>query len=556
MKRLSTSAVAVILTSLSSCSSTESADSRTPVEVARSADTPIERAEESPSELDRRPVEVAEVTPLETGAGEAEWLPRLRRVCEEVGDPKDWTKRQTDGWEPWKDKLALTVVDARLHSPAFKTWGLASVDDPAKWAPVRHAGPFFGLGLTIEVENTSTSVLQSDDIYVWATLETNAGQHTCFADAKAARSWDPFAKKGAGGWVTEKSYPEWPFRPKEKKRYVVYQPSCFSSVEMEGGPKSLKVEVYSRFRPLGGELVIAGPLAVIEQAGDTLRAAPLAEPGAKVTLGGKKPVEVRQWAVSGDQVLVDDGKKASWVPYSSIVGMTPGKLPTTVTAPDAAPEFNETLGTSALIIKDWQLAGWRTQGGAVALGHKVVSANVAIAIDSSAFQKTMDQAVADAQTAATTAAGQVAIKQAEVDGAKAVAASSAGTESETAAKDTLSAAEDALAEAVKAQKAADGAVAAASKALASGLAGYLKAQAAQVDCGSFLLDVGRAQLKPRKGSFGSAECKALLAGTPVAGVVSFDLERWDTPVALVWKGSAGLKVHLVASKAIGDVPAE
>ena len=212
---------------------------------------------------------------------------------------------------------------------------------------------------------------------------------------------------------------------------------------------------------------------------------------------------------------------------------------------------------TGLVIKDWHLAGWRTQGGAVALGRKVAPANVAIAVDSSAFQKTMDQAVANAQAAATNAAGQVAVKQAEVDGAKMVAVSSAGTDSEAAAKDTLSVAEeDALAEAVKAQEAADAAVAAASKALASGLAGYLKAQAAQIDCGSLLLDVGRAQLKPRKGSFGAAECKVLLVGMPVSGAISLDLERWHPPVALIWEGSAGLKLHLVASTATGDVRAE
>ncbi len=505
---------------------------------------------------DGRARRAMEVPDQETGAGESEWLPRLRRVCEDIENPKDWTKRQTEGWEPWKDKVALQVVDARLHSPAFKTWNIAAVDDPAKNTAVRHSGPFYGLALTVELENKSTEVLTGDDIYVWATLETKAGKHVCFADGKAQRSWDPFAKKGVGAFVNEKAWAEWPLRPQEKKRYTVTQASCFTEVELEGKAAALKVEVYARFKPVGGETVIAGPLAVVEQAGDSVRGAPLAAGGGDDLVKGKTPVAVKTWALWGDHVLVSDAKKAWWTPAPTLNSVTPGKAPETAAVPAEAPEYANVFGTTALAIKGWTLAGWRSQNGGIALGRKLVSAQVAIAIDSSSVQTTLDATLSEAKSAATAAATTVTVKQAEVDAAKAAATAVAGTESEAAAKETQKAAEVALADATKAQKAADAAVATATKALTSGVAGYLKAQAAQIDCGSFVLDVGRTQLKPRKGSFGATECKALLSGTAAAGTIWFDLERWDVPVALIWKGSAGLQLHTVLSHAIGDVPAE
>jgi hypothetical protein len=544
-----------LIPAFSGCTSEAPANAPIAVAVTSAVDTEA-RADDPSDARARRAVEVsADATP-QTGAAESEWLPRLRRVCEDIDDPKEQAKRETEGWEGWKEKLAVRVVDFNLYSPTFKTWSLAAVDDPAKSTAVRHAGPFYGVGLTVEVENSSDTVVQGDDIYVWTTLKTKAGEHLCFADAKVARSWDPFAKKGVGGFVTEKSYPEWPFRPKEKKRYAAYQPDCFTAVDLEGGPVSVKVEVFARFRPVGGKVVIAGPLATFERSGDELRGAPLATAGADDVLRGKTPTNVTVWAAAAHQVLVSDGKKFFWTAAASLGSASPERPIATSAVPETTPEYSQVFGSTTVSIKDFAAAGWRTLNGTVALGHKVVTAQVSLSVDSSAFQKTMDAAVTDAQAAATAAASTVAVKQAELDAAKTILTSSAGSESEATAKESVATATTALADATKAQKAADGAVTAATKALASGLAGFLKAQAAQVDCGSFLLDVGRAQLKPRKGSFGAAACKALVAGTPVTGALSFDLERWDAPVALIWKGSVGPQAHVVLSHALGDVLAD
>ena len=508
----------------------------------------------------RAPAEEARVEPAPAEQGgdvDPAWLKHLRRVCDEVTSPEERKTRHTDGWETYKDKIAVKVSDLRIWSPVFGKWSLTKIDAD-KTAGVTHRGPYYGYGLTVELENKSDQVLDADNVYVWATFKSKAGERTCFADARDSRSWNPFARKGAGDWVRETEYPEWPLRPGERKRYTVNRPVCFESLWAESEPTEVTVDVYARFNPLGKDMVIAGPLASFKRPGDLLRGVPLGGSDQIVQrIDGKALKAVRALYMAGDQVLTLDDKKATWIPQDQLQGLTPEKPPVFEAMPKSPEAYKKGFGSLTLTIGAWKVAGWRTLAGAVKSGRKLVSANVGISVDTASVKSTLEAAVTAAQGKVAETSGDVTAKEAAATVADGALASAAGTDGEAAAKEAAAKAKADLKAAQAAQKDAAKALAAAEKAMTGGVADFLKTQAKAVDCGSFRLEVGRASLKPFKGSFGAAECKALLGGAPANGTISFELERWDMPFALTWAGTGGALQSLrTASQELGGVQKE
>ncbi|MFT5429428.1 MAG: hypothetical protein ACI9OJ_000099 [Myxococcota bacterium] len=534
----------------------------TAVTVSANAETVTTRTSVDEARHDRMPIEVSEAT-IETAQGaesgkDPVWLPRLQRVCKDLAEPSDRTTRNTDGWDAWKSKVDLSVRDLHVFSPQFKTWSLAKVDDATKLSKVKHKGPYYGFGLTVELENKSDSVLDGDNIYVWATFKSKGGERVCFSDASAQRSWNPFAKKGKGAWIKEKDYSEWPLRPSERKRYTITRTSCMTALFTETDVESVKIEVYARFRPLGNDVVIAGPLATFERSGEMLRGVPVAAASAtqRIFRGTKKaPIPVQALYKAGDHVLVLEDKKARWVPEAVLMGTGPNKPLKSEPLPAATPAFDKSWGQLTMKVDNWRVDGWRKFDGKLKQGHKLISADVEISVDTSSVTSTLEAAVTTAQTAVTDATAELTAKEAGVTAADAGATAVAGTEGEATAKDAVKAAKAAAKGAKAILKGAAKNLKNAQKAMGGGVSKFLKEQAKAVNCGSFKLEVGRAQLKPFKGSMGKKECKAILGGETVKGTVSFDAARWDMPFALTWQGTGkSVQSYRIASKAVGAIP--
>ncbi len=516
----------------------------------------------APEPAPRAPAEpvVAESLPFGSAAGAAETsaiLEALRGLCRQLDTPAA-DERATAGSEAWKTKFAVDVRDFRLYSPEFRAWTLASVDNPERTSTVRQRGPFFGFGLTVEVENRGDAVVTGDNVWVWATYTFAGGKQVCFARADAERSFDPHANKGAGAFIRERDVPEWPFRPGERKRYTVTETSCPTLLLAELQPSDVTLELYLRFVVPGGDPLVVGPLATLQRKGGLLRGLPLAEAARAVQHTTKKGSEaMTAHYATGDRLLAAAGKTLAWLPVAEFKGFTPDKPPPLAELPAATPEFSRNYGGLAVAIRNWQVSGWRALKGAVALGHRVVEADVSLSIDAAAVQQTLQAALqaaqgrlGEAQKAATAAGQALATAETQAGAAK-------GSPGEAAAKDAAGAAKAALKAAEKAQKDAEKALKDAEKNLTGGVAAFLKEQAKAIDCGSFRLDVAHGQLKPMKDSFGSKECKALLAGQPAAGRLRFDLQRWDMPFALVWKGPGGeIQVYPVASGTLAKVLAD
>ncbi|MFT7623340.1 MAG: hypothetical protein ACI9WU_002523 [Myxococcota bacterium] len=507
------------------------------------------------SRFERKNIEVAEALP---GAGDdPSWMPRLRRVCEEVQEPEKRTTRHTEGWEAWQSKLDIQVKDLRLFSPSFSKWTVSSVGNEAKVDKVRARGPFYGYGLTVEVENKSDQVLSGDNIYVWVTYKSKTGERVCFADATANRSFNPFAKPKKSPWIKEKEFSEWPLRPNERKRYTVVRTSCFNSIFVETEPTEVTVEVYMRFRPLGGDKVIAGPLKTYKRDGELLRGMPLADQNKTRMLRARKaPVPVRALFTAADHVLVVADKKSKWVPFHNLVGVTPDSPLETVALPATPKDFSQQYGNLTLKIDNWGVSGWRDYAGLLKQGHKLLTADVEISVDTSSITQALQTTLNSANELVAAAQADVAAKEAGVSAAETVAASVAGTEAEAGAKAGIKAAKASLKTAQKALKAAAKGQKAATKSMAGGVSKFLKVQAKAIGCGSFKVDVGRGAAKPHKklSTLTKKSCKPLLAGQTVKGKLAFDLSRWDLPFMVSWTGPGKtVQTHSIASKALAKI---
>jgi len=511
----------------------------------------VEKANESP-----RSIDVAPSTLVSGGDMNDEWLGRLRTVCRDIEAPETRKTRKTAGSAVWKDKLKLVVKDFRLYSPNFKKWTLRRVDNSYKSGSIRHRGPFYGFGLTVEVTNNSAQVLNGDSVYVWATFKSKTGERVCYAAADASRSWNPFAKKGLGAWEKEREFSEWPLRPGERKRYTVSRTSCPVQMFLESEPTDVSVEVYSSFRPLGGDRVVSGPMATLNREGALLRGLPLADSSKIQQRIGRKGISaVNALYAAGDHVLIAESKKVSWIPIDELSGTSPTNPIKTESLPAMTAAYSKKYGNLSLQIDNWRTEGWKSHAGKVKQGHKVVKADVSIQIDASSVQQQLTNAVEAAQQQIVMLQQAQTEKQAAVEIAKTMLLAVKGTDGASAAKQALKAAKSDLKNSGKVLKRGQKALKAAEKAMGGGLGSFLKTQSKAVNCGSFKLNVGRKQLSPMKKSFGKKECAALMGGLPVQGTVSFDLERWDMPFVLTWKSTGGgLETYRVASQAMGNIP--
>ena len=485
------------------------------------------------------------------------WVGKVIQLCEEVKKPER-KERTTEGWQVWQDRIDVKVKDFRLYSPLFRNWVLAKVDDDAKTTKIKHRGPFFGYGMTVEVTNNSDQVLLGDTVYVWATFTSKTGERVCFAKASEERAWNPFANKGEGGWVREKEYSEWPLRPTERKRYNVAADDCFAAMFLETELTNVKVEAYVGFRPMGAEAVVMGPVATFDRPGALLRGLPVAEASRTLQRVTRKGLSAVTGLLSvGSHVLVSAEKKVEWIGAGEILGLGPNNPIQTTTLPATAPAFTKTYGSLSLRISDWKVQNWIELGGKLKQGHKLLTAQVDISVDTSKVTAELEAAVNAASAALATAESTYGLKSQAADQAKEAEKAAKGTEGYAEAKAAAKAAKAEAKTAKKALKSAQKVMKSAQKALGKGVSGFLKAQAKAVDCGSFQVDVGRKALKPTKDSFGSKTCKALTAGVPVSGRLAFDLERWDMPFVLKWKGPGKAYVtHVIASQALARIPKE
>ena len=530
----------------------ESHSDRTAVEVEPADQERLVRADDKVEQRQERD-SIAQNESQQGGDGVAisdQTVKDLRKVCRDIEEPTSRATRHTDGWEKYKDNVKLTVKDFRLYSPYFKKWTLQKIDNPDKSGKVRHGGPYYGFGLTVEVENTGDEVLSGDNVYVWATFKSKTGERVCFGDAEANRSWNPFAKKGVGAWSKEKEYSEWPLRPQETKRYTVSRGSCFSSLFIETELTDVEVEVYSRFRPLGGDMVIAGPLKTFKRKGNLLRGVPLAGSAAIQRVKTKKgDIPARALYAAGDHVLVVGDKKSGWLPIASLAGVGPDSPLETDELPSKTKDYDKTTGALTLKIDGWKVESWRKYNGKLKQGHKMLSANVSISVDTSSVTAQLEASVAAAQTLQTNASVDLTTKETGLTVALASATAAAGTDGEAAAKAAIKAAKADIKTAKKALKNADKGLKGAQKAMGGGISKFLKEQIKAVGCGSFKVDVGRGKLKMHKDStLNKKTCKPLASGESVTGRVRFDLQRWDLPFVLSWVGTGkALQTHRIAS---------
>jgi len=529
---------------------------------AVSVNDPVTQPENKPDltqqkNTEKTAVPVTEAHPMMTPGGDVndEWLGRLRTVCRDIEAPESRKARKTSGSATWKDKVKVTVKDFRLYSPNFKKWTLAKVDNSFKSGSIRHRGPFYGYGLTVEMTNNSDQVLTGDSVYVWATFKSKTGERVCYAAADASRSWNPFAKKGLGAWEKEREFSEWPLRPGERKRYTVSRTSCPVQMFLESEPTDVSVEVYASFRPLGGDRVVAGPVVTLSRDGALLRGVPLAD-SAKVQqrIGRRGISAVKALYAAGDHVLISESKKVSWIPVAELAGRSPTSPLKTEALPSKTAPYSQQYGSLSIQIDNWRVEGWKSHAGKVKQGHKVVKADVSVSIDSSSVQQQLTKAVETAQSQLVSLQQAHTEKQAALEIGKTMLVAAKGTEGEGPAKAAVKEAQVELKQSKKVLKQAQKALKSAEKAMGGGLNSFLKTQAKAVDCGSFKLDVGRKQLKPMKGSMGKKDCKVLTGGLPVTGTIAFDLERWDMPFLLMWKSTGGgIETHRVGSKSLGTI---
>lgn len=520
------------------------------------ADEPAPVVAEAPRPGQEEVADEIEGDEESSGGEEPAWADRLRALCKEIDKPKE-VERGTAGADAWKNKLAVSVEDVRVFSPDFGRWTLHAVSASNMVQSIRRRGASYGIGMTVEVENKSDEVLTGDDVYAWATFSAEAGNRVCFAAARAERSWDPFAgKEKAGGWVQDRDPSEQPLRPGERKRYVVYAGDCLPRLFREAGPTKISIDVYLRFRTMAGEAVIVGPMASFERPGGLLRGMPVAAAAQNVLrLTKKAPESARALYMVGDHVLIAQEKSTSWVPLHDLGGFTPDSPPALADLPATSAPYRQTFGSLTVSVGGWKVEGWRTLNGDVAKGHRRMTADVELSIDTVAVQAALTAAVDEARNQ---------VKAAEADAAKADAAAAAAGEAAAAAKGTdgfkdakaaAGNAKKAAGAAKKAVKSAQSSLGKAEKALKSGVSAFLKTEAKAIDCGSFRVDVGRTVLRPERGSVDAGACKALIAGESVIGQITFDLERWDVPFTFTWTGSDRvLRVHSVASAALAAIP--
>jgi|GEM_PF-6088758 hypothetical protein len=491
---------------------------------------------------------------------EPPWKTKLRDACYSMSRRR--VKRpnatSTAGW--WKDKVDLQVKDLRVYSPFFRKWSLLKVDNPDKSTSVRHSGPYFGYGLTVEVTNKSQQVLENDAIYVWAEFKSRTGKRGCFAVSNDDRSWNPLVKKRRsdvrGGWIKEREYSEAPMRPGERKRYTISNNACFSSMFLETDPTDVKIEVFFRFWPVGSGLVVMGPMETYNRPAQMLRGVPLAGASRTMQLVSRKKVTpIRAWYMAGDHFLALEDKKARWIPWVSTKGSGGLNLPKLGAWPKTTPAYEKTFGAVTLKISGWRFSSWHKMDGKLKQGHKLLSAKVDLSVDTSSVTQQLEGTVNAANTKLTEAQTDLSVKQAAADGAKAAYDAAKGTEGADAAKDKMKETKADLKLSKKNIKAAQKTAKAAQKAMGGGVTAFLKNALKAVDCGSFRVDVGRKQLRPAKGSLDKKGCKPLLGGQSVSGYLMFDLERWDLPFILSWKGmGGGLQAIPLASEALATIP--
>jgi len=296
-------------------------------------------------------------------------------------------------------------------------------------------------------------------------------------------------------------------------------------------------------------------MKTIEQTGGLLRGLPIAsESHAQQLKKRKAPEAVKALFIAGDHVMIQKAKKVSWVPMGNLVGLNPQNLPKLASVPADPPALAKDYGKLKITVDGWNVMGWQKVNGLVKQGHKLVSAKVSVSIDSADVTSSLEAALAAANQTLAAAQADAGLKDGLLEAAKATYDGVRGTEAEAGAKTELNSAKQQAKMAKGVLRAAQKGVSSATRAMAGGVSSFIKSQAKNVNCGSFRLEVGRKSVKPRKGSFGSKNCRQLSGGQPVSGIVWFDLERWDMPFALTWKGPGGaIQVHNVQSDKLGSI---
>jgi len=473
---------------------------------------------------------------------------RLRGLCESLAAPAAGDGRQSPGWEGWRDKLKLRVRDYRVWVPLFKDWSLLKVDSDTRYDRRGHKTGRYGFGMTVDVENASTEILHHDGVLAWVTFTTDAGPRVCLAESSSSRTWAPFRNKSKGEWIAQKGLSERPFRPGEKKRYVLHRNDCLDALVVEQGVKEIGADVYFRFATREGGFVTAGPLASMVREGTVLQGAPLA--GAPVTVARKTrkgTTSALAWYLAGDRFMVRTRKGTDWLPVDELPGVDPLALPPLARLPQAPASLDAKYGSLSLRVEEWTLTNWEDLKGAVGQGHKLLTATVTIAIDSSRIKEELEAAVTRAGDRLLEMQADIAVKESALEAARA-GLDSGDEASRKAAKAAVEAAASQLKASRQGLAAAKKNLKAVEKTSRGGVDAFLKTQVANLDCGSFALDVGRRVLKPEKGSINKKACASLSSDGKVTGKVAFELRRFDVPFALTWKGPRSeIEVYPVAS---------
>jgi len=483
------------------------------------------------------------------GGGGGQVVGQLKRLCDEMDGIARVPALETEGWQAWKDKLAVTVKDFRLYSPQFRQWRLQAVGSESKTSVVRHSGTFFGFGLVVELENRSDDVLLREGVIVRTTYLPGNDFRVCYAESNSSRTWDPMANKGKGGWVKEKQASEKPFRPQERKRYSVQATECIEPQFIENGIESIRVEVYFRFVTAEGKAVVAGPLKTLERPGQLLwglAVGPASKAQKRKRRSGLE--DVQAFYLLADRVYATGAGRPGWVALDQLEGVTPEAFPAHESLPDRVAALSKVYGALTLSLTEPALQNPRDVGRAAGLGHRLLSFAVGISIDKSNVESQLETAVREARAGQAAARAVVSEKVNAVAAGKAEFAAASNKAAESVAKAKIKTAAVELKAARKAVLAANRAVKAAKKATTGGVGAFLKAQAQILDCGSFVLDVGRATLKPLKGSMDRKQCQALLRGEAVTGKLEFDLGRWDLPFVITWNAGGAVEAFGVASK--------
>jgi hypothetical protein len=259
---------------------------------------------------------------------------------------------------------------------------------------------------------------------------------------------------------------------------------------------------------------------------------------------GKKIEPVRLLYAAGDHVLVARDRSLSWVPALSVGGHTPATPPAVSALPETTGGVERTYGNLTINLDNWKITNWTDAAGKVSHGHRLLSVDATIGIDTSTITMTLLQAVEQARQNLTIAEATLAEKQALFDAASA----SPDAAAKKQAQSNLKAAQKGIKDGQKALSSTE-------KSLTGGVQKFLLEQTKAIDCGSFTLDTGRKTLKPKKGSLTRKSCNPLKAGQPVSAQLHFELERWDVPFVISWKGPGNsLQFARVASKKLASIP--